>query len=199
MAVVSPVFLIRLDPWHRVFFRNLRDLLWRRRQPPLNLSSSPGLFWTDVFVGSRLPWGRFAESAIFHTAVIAVLWSTAQIWPQRPHLAPTPVFHSSDVLIYEASEYLPPLNTGIPLQPLPQKADPVYAPQPIISVPPEPDNRQQTIVTPPQVKLPTMCLCPTLSRGLVRRPQSPLRQLQPEPQTSGCPPCPRRLSPLRRM
>jgi TonB family protein len=104
-------------------------------------------------VRSRLPWGRFVESAIFHTAVITVLWSTAQLWPRRPNLTPSPTFHGSDVITYQLSEYLPPLNTGSVPQTLPQKADPVYAPQPIISVPPEPDNRQQTIVTPPQLKL----------------------------------------------
>jgi len=104
-------------------------------------------------VKSRLPWGRFVESAIFHTAVITVLWSSAQLWPHRPHLAPPPPFHTSDVLTYELSEYLPPLNTGSVPQALPQKADPIYAPQPIISVPPEPDNHEQTIVTPPQLKL----------------------------------------------
>ena len=102
---------------------------------------------------SRLPWGRFVESVIFHAAVIAVLWSSAQLWPQRPHLAPPPVFHSSDVISYDLSEYLPPLDTGtVPATPT-QKDDPVYAPQPIISVPPESDNRQQTIVTPPELKL----------------------------------------------
>ena len=152
-SVPAPVLLIKLDPWHRVFFRNLRDLLWRRRQPPLNLSSAPGLFWTDVLVRSRLPWGRFVESAIFHAAALAVLWSAAQLWPQRPYPAPPLPFHRADVITYELSEYLPPLNTGsVPPAP-PQQADPVYAPQPIISVPPEPDNRQQTIVTPPQLKL----------------------------------------------
>lgn len=151
-SVTPPAFLIKIDPWYRVFFRNLRDLLWRRQPPPLNLASSPGLFWADVFVRSRLPWGRFVESAIFHTAAIAVLWSSAQLWPLRPHSAP-PTFRSSDVITYELSEYLPPLNTGSVPQALPQKADPVYAPQPIISVPPEADNHEQTIVTPPQLKL----------------------------------------------
>jgi TonB family protein len=57
------------------------------------------------------------------------------------------------VITYQLSEYLPPLNTGSIPQALPQQADPVYAPQPIISVPPEPDNRQQTIVTPPPLQL----------------------------------------------
>jgi TonB family protein len=45
------------------------------------------------------------------------------------------------------------LNTGAAKARVPQKADPAYAPQPIISVPPEPDNRRQTIVVPPKLKL----------------------------------------------
>src|SRR6202142_2393232 len=64
-----------------------------------------------------------------------------------------PVFHSSDVVYYDAAEYLAPLDTGATLPQLPQKGDPAYAPQPIISVPPEADNRTQTIVAPPQLKL----------------------------------------------
>ena len=152
-SAVAPSFLIKLDPWHRVFFGNLRGLLWQRRQPPINLTAAPGLFWTDVFVRSRLPWGRFLESAILHSAAVAVLWSAAQIWPKRAYPMPPPAFHSSDVVTYELSEYLPPLNTGVLPEAQPQPADPVYAPQPIISVPPEADNHQQTIVTPPQLKL----------------------------------------------
>src|ERR1035438_6779507 len=35
----------------------------------------------------------------------------------------------------------------------PAKADPEFSRQPIISVPPEADNRSQTIVTPPNIKL----------------------------------------------
>jgi len=57
------------------------------------------------------------------------------------------------VISYDLSEYLPALDTGTLPAALPQKGDPVYAPQPIISVPPESDNRQQTIVTPPELKL----------------------------------------------
>src|ERR1700690_1697513 len=64
-----------------------------------------------------------------------------------------PVFHSSDVVYYDAAEYLAPLDTGATHAQVPQKGDPAYAPQPIISVPPEADNRTQTIVAPPKLKL----------------------------------------------
>lgn len=153
LAVDPPKLLVTLEPWHRVFFRNLRDLVWPRRRPPLKVSSRPASFWPDVFVASRLPWGRFLESAIFHTAAVMVLWSSAQLWPQRPQIVDPPVFHSSDVIYYEAPEYLAPINTGGRKTHAPQKGDPEQAAQPIISVPPEPDNRAQTIVTPPKLKL----------------------------------------------
>jgi len=93
------------------------------------------------------------ESAIFHAAVIMVLWSSARFWPARPLVVQPFVFHSPEVAYYDAAEYLQPLDTGGPPVPSPQKGDPEHAAQPIISVPPEPDNRRQTIVTPPKLKL----------------------------------------------
>jgi TonB family protein len=151
--VVVPTFLVRVEPWHKAFFRNLRDLVWRRRQPPLRVVSRPGNFWDDVFVVSPLPWGRFMESAVVHAAVIAALWGTSRLWLQGTRVLVPAVFHSSDVVYYSAPEYLQPLDTGGAKARLPQKADPAYALQPIISVPPEPDNHRQTIVTPPKIKL----------------------------------------------
>ncbi|HXY13492.1 MAG TPA: TonB family protein [Terriglobales bacterium] len=150
--VAAPEFLIRIDPWHKTFARNLLDLVWPHHEPLLELSSTPGDFWIDVFVQRRLPFARFAQSAAFHLAGILLVWGGAQVWP-RPHAAPTMAFRTSDVVRYDLSEYLPPLNTGISPTATPQPGDPVYAPQPIISVPPQPDNRRQTIVTPPALKL----------------------------------------------
>lgn len=151
--VPVPTLLVTLAPWHRVFLRNLGDLLWLRRKPPLRLVSQPASFWPDVFVPTRLPWTQFLQSTLGHIAVIAALWGWSQLWPQRPHILDRPVFHSSDVIYYQASEYLAPLNTGETHVQLAKKGEPEYAAQPIISVPPEADNRTQTIVTPPKLKL----------------------------------------------
>jgi hypothetical protein len=57
------------------------------------------------------------------------------------------------VLYYTPSEYLPPLDTREQATSRPQKADPEFSRQPIIALPAAPDNREQTIVTPPKVKL----------------------------------------------
>ena len=151
-SVPAPMFLVKLDPWHSVFFRNLRDFFWRRRPPALDVSSRPGAFWPDVFVSSHLPWNRFAESAFCHAAVILLVWGAGQLWP-HPHVMDRTVFHSADVIYYSASEYLLPINTGVRQAEPPQRGEPEYSPQPIISVPPEPDNHSQTIVTPPDAKL----------------------------------------------
>ena len=150
--VPAPTLLVRLEPWPRTFFRNLRDLIWPRRQPYLVLSQ-PGHFWPDVFVSERLPWTGFMESALYHAVMVAGLWGFSYLWASRPQVMVQPTFSHADVIYYPASEYLPPLNTGGAHQRRTPKGEPEYAPQPIISVPREADNRSQTIVTPPDIKL----------------------------------------------
>jgi TonB family protein len=156
-APAVPALLVALEPWHRVFLRNLSDLFRPRQKPPLPLVSRPANFWPDVFVPTRLPWARFLQSTLGHILVIAAVWGGSQVWPglwpQRPQLVERNIFHSSDVIYYEASEYLAPLDTGGRQARTPQKGEPEHAPQPIISVPPEADNRAQTIVAPPNLKL----------------------------------------------
>jgi TonB family protein len=151
--VAVPRLLVTLEPSHRVFLRNLADLFWTRRKAPLGLVSRPAAFWPDVFVPNPLPWTRFLQSGLGHIAVIAALWGWSQIWSHRPQIVQRPVFHRSDVVYYDASDYLAPLDTGGIRAQSPSTGDPVYAPQPIISVPPEADNRTQTIVAPPKLKL----------------------------------------------
>ena len=154
--LAGPILLVTLPPWHRVFLRNLRDLFWHPRRPPLQLVSSPASLWPDVFVPTRMPWSRFLQSALGHVVVIAAVWGSSRLlpdlWPQSAQIVPR-VFHHSDVIYYEASEYVAPLDTGGTHVQVAKKGEPAYAPQPIISVPPEADNRTQTIVAPPKLKL----------------------------------------------
>jgi len=149
----QPNLLVELEPWHRVFARNLCDVVWPRCETPLPDSSYPAPFWSDVFVSRPLPWFRFLESAIFHAAAIAVVCTSSQLWTAQQQVLTRSVFHNSDVLYYDASEYLPPLNSGSAKMDVRHTGDLVYSPQAIISVPPDSDNRTQTIVTPPHVKL----------------------------------------------
>jgi TonB family protein len=172
--VAPPTFLIQLDPWTKVFFGNFTDLLWPRHEPPPTFSSAPGRFWNDVFVKSRLPWNSFLDSFIFHSAAMLALWLSAGLLPQTVHLAVPPLFHRSDVVSYELSEYLPPLDTGSSLKRKPQKGNPVHAPQRIISVPANSDNLRQTIVTPPALKLSRDKLLPNIVAWERTAPAIPL-------------------------
>ena len=153
----APELLVALEPRSRVFWGNLKDLLWRRAKAPLLLVSRPAAFWPDVFVPTPLPWSRFAQSVVAHLALIAVMlgWTrfAPDLWPRSTQMVQPNIFHKSDVVYYDAAEYLAPLDTGGTQSPSPQKGEPEHATQPIISVPPEADNRAQTIVTPPNLKL----------------------------------------------
>jgi TonB family protein len=172
--VAVPTFLITVDPWHKSFFRNLADLFRLEQRPPLQVVSRPAAFWPDVFVSRRLPWGRFLQSSLGHILVIAALWGWARLWPQRQQIVQRSVFHSSDVVYYDASEYLPPFDTGGTHQPLPKKGQPEHAPQAILSVPPEADNRTQTVVAPPNLKLSHDVALPNVVKWARPQPMIPV-------------------------
>ncbi len=152
-AVTPPRFLVELPSRPRVFFGNLRDLLFPRRLPPLEVRSAPGSFWPDVFVKRSLPWRRFVESAGYHVVALAALIGFTRFFAIQPRLVSKPAFEHSQVVYYRASEFLPPLDTRTSSDATPRKAEPEFSRQPIISVPREADNRSQTVVTPPQMKL----------------------------------------------
>ncbi len=149
----APALLLRLEPRHRAFWSNFADLFRSHRQPPLRLISWPAAPWPDVFVSRRWPWRGLSQSLVLHLGVAAgVLW-LLPLWPRHERTIERRPFQREDLIYYSPSEYLPPLDTGRAHISQPQKGEPAYAPQPIISVPPEADNPTQTIVTPPAIKL----------------------------------------------
>jgi TonB family protein len=162
MAVISeppvaqaiPRLLVELPSWPRVFLGNLRDLLFPSPPPYLEIKSAPAPFWPDVFVRRPLPWNGFFQSIVCHFAAFALIVAFTRFFALQPRVvAAAQPFDRSQVIYYQASEYLRPLDTRS-ADPAPPKApDPEFSRQPIISVPPEADNHSQTIVTAPQVKL----------------------------------------------
>jgi TonB family protein len=106
-----------------------------------------------VFVQQALPWGRFLQSALLHGAAVALIWTASLALIRQQKILDKATFDRTSLVTYTPEEYLPPLDTGTPEMPKAQKGDPVYAKQPILSVPPEADNRSQTIVAPPDLKL----------------------------------------------
>jgi TonB family protein len=152
-TVPGPQLLVELPSWPRVFLGNLRDLVFPRPLPELELRSAPAPFWPDVFVKRGLPWFSFLESCAYHLIASALVVALTRFLALQPHVVPQPKFDHHQVIYYEPSEYLPPIDTRSQPEAKPATADPEFARQPIISLPHEADNRSQTIVTPPNIKL----------------------------------------------
>ena len=153
----APRLLVELPSRRQVFFSNLFDLLLRRRPPVVEVSSSPSAFWPDVFVASGVRWSRFFESIAMHVLAIACVVSLFGLF-QGIEQQRNPALEIHDkVVYYSASEFLPAIDTGSEPKPEtvrpPRKADPLPAKQKIISLPPNHDNTEQTIIAAPEIKL----------------------------------------------
>jgi TonB family protein len=181
-SVSVPRLLVELPSRPRVFFSNLRDLVFPRRFLPLEFRSTPAPFWPDVFVNRPLPWYGFLQSIACHALAFVLLIGVTRFLALQPQVVPTPVFDRAQVIYYQPSEYLPPLDTRSETATQPAKADPEFSPQPIISVPPEADNRTQTIVTPPNIKLKRDVALPNIV-AWADTPTKPRLEIPPVPLT----------------
>src|SRR2546427_1964541 len=141
--------LVELEPRGRAFWSSVAAAL----RPVRPVRESELGLWRDVFVRRGMPWGRFLQSVVLHSGAFALIWMLSPAWLNQQDVAVSPTFDRSSVITYSPKEYLPPLDTGVADPAPPAKGDPEYARQPILSVPPEADNRRQTIVAPPDVRL----------------------------------------------
>src|SRR2546425_11807707 len=80
--------LVDLPSRPKAFFGNLRDLIFPRTMPHLELRSAPAAFWPDVFVKRGLPWSRFLESGGYHVAALALLISLSRFFAMQPEPQP---------------------------------------------------------------------------------------------------------------
>ena len=117
-----------------------------------------------------------AESIALHilvvVAAITVGDAIGMLIPRAPQVRlEDRIYH------YDISNYLPPLDTGSPPAPKPRKGRPLIAKQKIVSLPPRPDNFEQTIVSPVDVKLPANIKLPNIVAWTERPgvPRLPLR------------------------
>jgi TonB family protein len=178
--------LVELPSWPRAFLENLRDIVFPRPLPALDLRSAPAPFWPDVFVKRSLPWSRFLQSVASHVIVFVLLIGLTRFFALQPRVVARPTFDHSQV-VYQASEYLPPLDTRSAQAARPRKADrdlsqQELSRQPIISLPPEADNSTQTIVTPPNVKLKRDVALPNIV-AWSEKVQKPILAIPPVPLT----------------
>ncbi len=84
---------------------------------------------------------------------MAILWTGSRLINFQPQVTAQTAFKKSDVIYYSSSEYLPPLDTRSRTSAPVRHSDSEYSAQTVISVPPEADNRSQTIVTAPKIQL----------------------------------------------
>ncbi len=143
--------LVEHDPASPEFRSGVRTVLHPAEVPAKSELEMD--LWRDVFVQQKLPWGRFVQSVVLHAAALGLIWTVSLSWLRQQKILDRPAFDRSSLVTYSPEEYLPPLDTGASEAPKTQKGDPVYAKQPILSVPREADNRSQTIVVPPDLKL----------------------------------------------
>src|SRR5258708_14581403 len=137
--------LVEQDPASPEFRNEVRAALHSAPRPS-ELPGDDGFgMWRDVFVKQKLPWGRFLQSALLHTAAVALIWTLSLSWIRQQKILDRPTFDRSSLVTYSPEEYLPPLDTGTSEAPKAQQGDPAYAQQPILSVPPAADTRSHTI------------------------------------------------------
>ena len=154
-VVSEPVLLMELEPRRTAFLRNLRDLFWTPALPPLR----------SAFLSRRTLAGcicahQNALAGIFQFAGRSrfVVIAFCSAWPEF-FLARRAIVDHPDR--FRMTRWFTTLrrniwrssDTGSAPAEKTEKGDPEFAPQPIISVPPQADNHVQTIVTPPKVKL----------------------------------------------
>src|ERR1700719_4728104 len=82
--------------------------------------------WRDVFVQQKLPWGRFLQSALLHTAAVSLVWTISLSWIRQQKILDHAAFDRSSLVTYSPEEYLPPLDTGASGAPETEKGEPVY-------------------------------------------------------------------------
>ncbi len=150
--------LVEHTPRRRTFLGDVGYVL--RRKPPLPLGADASQFWTDVFVPSRISWTSFVESLVYHTLALTALLAWAHWMPH--HITRQDPWKDTRLVMYPISDLakaelpkndLPKLDTGSAAPHRAQQGDPAYSRQPILSVPREPDNREQMLVTPPDIVL----------------------------------------------
>ncbi|HEV2731338.1 MAG TPA: hypothetical protein VGV15_15010, partial [Terriglobales bacterium] len=141
--------LLELEPAHRVFFRNLADILLFRSTPPVTRISKPAPFWRDVFVCSGVPWRWLLGSTLCHVIVVAAVLILCQAWTQQEALQRRRAFHKFYVSYYTPSQSFPALRSSAsPIRTRPRRK-PESTPQPVIRVAPE---RTRKIAQPPDIK-----------------------------------------------
>lgn len=147
---------MELEPRHRVFFRNLADLLLSRRLPPVPVTSRPARFWPDVFVPAGLPWTAFMESMIWHVLLtILFVWGQSRVWvrvePFKKETFHTPITYYPPPKSFPASASRAP-SARARTRPKPVAKQQVAHQSPKPPAMPVRPQQKPSLVTPPDIK-----------------------------------------------
>lgn len=141
-------FVVEHEPWLTTFLRNVTDL-FRPPLPPIPVTSSPGTYWADAWVDRPIAWMSIGRSFVVHVLALIAVYTMGLYWPAQPYV----VKLSRTISDFQITPYLPAVNSKpqkktAPVREHAQKADPAYAPQEIISIQPDHNSTQQTIIQP---------------------------------------------------
>src|SRR6266851_4603135 len=165
--------LLEREPAHRVFFRNLVDLVSARTPAPMATISTPAFFWNDVLVPSSMPWRRFVESLLGHMIVVTALLILVPKWPTSESIQQRSVFDKSYVSYYTPPKSFPALRSH-PARAQANRQS-VAAHRPTIRVAPEHAGQGQRQAEKPAQK-PAMTLPPDLVSSKSGRLKLPASQ-----------------------
>jgi hypothetical protein len=136
-----------LEPAHRIFLHNLRDVL---RPPAAGADALPSVpLWHEIFFNSDIPWQRFAESMVGHLVVLAVVLLASQVWNTQGQPRRRSAFENSHITYYKPTDSFPALR-GNPGKVRPYKKSTGAAGRGSIHVAPE---HAQEALKAPSIKL----------------------------------------------
>jgi hypothetical protein len=186
--------LIEWESRRRVFFENLKDLLFSRELPPLHLTSRPARFWNDVFVPTGRPWTSFMESMLWHVLLLVLfVWGQSRVWTPVKTFQDRNSYHQSVVYYPPTDSYRASESRAANIKPHSRvkheaaQTAPRQAPLPVTP------EHKPSIVTPPDIKQATARI-PDLPASHPVAPMSPLPNAGPRRNTlsatSVAPPAP---------
>ena len=141
--------LTEVEPGHRVFFRNLADLLLSRRVPQIPITALPVPFWDDVFVPSGAPWSSFLESMLLHLLLIILfVWGQSRVWVSEIQFPQQDAFHRS-ITYYPLAKSFPATGGRASSVRARSRVKQTSAHQPAMPVKPQ---QKPSIITPPDIK-----------------------------------------------
>jgi hypothetical protein len=100
--------LVELEPAHRVFLRNLADVI--RPAAPGEPRLWSGAFWREVLFDSDMPWQRFAESLVGQLVALAIVLLVSQVWISQDQPRRRSVFENTHLTYYKPDGSFPALR-----------------------------------------------------------------------------------------